>query len=843
VQDSVLLTSACSGHNRQPGSRPLQRIARWFRSVIGDPVDTDLVPYRETLAKIRSYDFTKLADAELQARLGSLRSHVRGAFFDCSGASREMRRFPKAIETEAFALVREAARRAVRLDAFDVQMIAGLAMSRGRIAELPTGEGKTLAAVFPASLHALGGRGVHVLTFNDYLARRDASWMGPIYRLMGLSVGCVQQGMSPSEKRAAYACDVTYATAKEAGFDFLRDRLAYEIEDLVHRPFHLAIVDEADSILIDEARIPLVISGLEDQTAWDPQRVAALARTFEIGREFETDDERRNVFLLDAGIERVESAFRCGSLYESANQRLLEALHCALRAQALLHRDVDYIVRRGRIEIIDEFTGRVVDRRHWPDGLQAAVEAKEGIASRSQGRILGSITLQHFFSHYPVLAGMTATASSAAGELSEFYGLETLIVPPHTPSRRIDHDDAVFTHKEAKQAALVREIREVHESGRPILVGTSSVRESEALAAGLEADGISCVVLNARNDEREASIIADAGLPGAVTISTNMAGRGTDIRLGGADERERERVVALGGLYVVGTNRHESLRIDRQLRGRAGRQGDPGATRFFISLEDDLFERYGLTEMLMRRYGVSRQTAALDHDVLRREIAHAQRVVEGRCFDIRRMLAKYSSLVELQRKIVHEQRDAILRDETSVRSSAVGVDSILEKHDPELYRSGVTRLGDARMTDVERRVALHHIDRAWSEHLAWVQDTRDSIHLVSLGGMTPIQEFRKVVTDAFLEMQRQIDRAVVDEMRSLLENDASIDQVLARLRGPSSTWTYLVNDDQFGWGIGLMQTANLGAAAGAALYVGPLLVLKLHLDRRRRRREKMFETR
>ncbi|OGD21138.1 MAG: accessory Sec system translocase SecA2, partial [Candidatus Aminicenantes bacterium RBG_13_59_9] len=547
-----------------------------FNKARGIPVEIDLSARRRTIDQVHAFRRERALHTASEAELGALSRKLRARV-----ASEP---HPERAAVEAFALVYEACCRTIELVPHDVQMVAGLAMLERRIAELPTGEGKTLAAVFPAYLQALTGRGVHILTFNDYLARRDAAWMGPIYRLLGLSVGFVQEGMSKPEKRSAYACDVSYATAKEAGFDFLRDQLANETDDLVHRPFHVALVDEADSILVDEARIPLVISGAAGEFNTDAERLAPLIRRLVPGRDYETDEEKRNVFPTDAGLEKLEQSLGCGDLYSSHNEQLLAAVHCALHAAVLLQRDVDYIVRNGRIEIVDEFTGRIMEKRHWPDGLQAAVEAKENLFHGSEGRILGSITLQHYFRLYPQLCGMTATALPSAAELEEFYGLSVAVIPPHRPCIRVDHPDVVFTHKKAKMRALIQEITDVHASGRPILVGTLSVRESEELAAALKESGVHCDVLNAKNDELEAKIIAEAGRLGAVIVSTNMAGRGTDIRLGGGNEAEREEVAALGGLYVIGTNRHESLRIDRQLRGRSGRQGDPGSSRFFISL-------------------------------------------------------------------------------------------------------------------------------------------------------------------------------------------------------------------------------------------------------------------
>ena len=471
--------------------------------------------------------------------------------------------------------------------------MAAIALDRGHVVEMQTGEGKTLAAVMPASLHALAGQGVHILTFNDYLARRDAEWMGPIYRRLGLSVGFVQQDMTPEERRRAYLADVTYVTGKEAGFDHLRDLLATDPRDLVHRPFHFALVDEADSLLIDEARIPLVIAGSVGRESSSSPRLAAVVAGLTPGIHFDADEYGRDVELTEAGCEQVERVLGCGSLHHAGNYGVLTELNCALHARVLLRRDVDYIVRDGRIGVIDEFTGRIVTDRHWPDGLQAALEAKEGIERQPDGRILGSITLQHFLRGYPRLCGMTGTAQTAALELRQLYGLEVVVIPTHRPMIRVDQPDLVFTHREAKEKAVVDEIRRVHASDRPVLVGTLTVEESERLAARLRSAGVACQILNAKHDEMEARVVAGAGAVGAVTISTNMAGRGTDIRLGGEDEADHERVAALGGLYVIGTNRHESARVDLQLRGRAGRQGDPGESRFFVSLEDDLLVRYG----------------------------------------------------------------------------------------------------------------------------------------------------------------------------------------------------------------------------------------------------------
>ena len=512
----------------------------------------------------RHKDFGPLRDDALQRQAATIRQRVQdGTPLDD-------------VVIDAFAIVKEAAGRTVGMQPYDVQLLAALALHDRKLVEMQTGEGKTLAAVLPACLRAFLGRGVHVLTFNDYLAARDAEWMGPIYRFLGLTVGHVAQGMPSTERRNAYACDVTYATAKEAGFDFLRDQSCIEPRQLVQRGFHYAIVDEADSILIDEARVPLVIAGPADEDQVDLYRLAEIVRALRPDVDYAIDETWRNVSFNSPGLDRLQWELQCGELHSEENVDLLTRLHLALQAEVFLKRDVDYLVRDGEIALIDELTGRVAENRRWPYGLQAAIEAKERLAIQPQGKILNSITLQHFLEQYECISGMTGTAQEAAEELYEFYRLKVVVVPPHRPCVRQDHPDRVFPTKESKYAALVREIAASHQTGRPVLVGTASVEESEHLASLLAESGIACQVLNARNDHQEAAVVAEAGAPGAVTISTNMAGRGTDIRLGGSDQRDREKVVALGGLLVLGTNRHESRRIDNQLRGRAGRQGDPG---------------------------------------------------------------------------------------------------------------------------------------------------------------------------------------------------------------------------------------------------------------------------
>ncbi|HJX83172.1 MAG TPA: hypothetical protein VJ723_02365, partial [Candidatus Angelobacter sp.] len=507
------------------------------------------------------------------------------------------------LETIAAAAV--VASRVLGLDMFDVQLQGALALTQGRIAEMQTGEGKTLAAVPAVIWFAKQGNGIHVLTVNDYLARRDAKWMGTIYEWFGLSVGYIQRDMDAETRKRNYLCNITYATANEVGFDYLRDQLALYPSGQVHRPFAAAVIDEADSILIDEARIPLVIAGGDSQTQTLPYRVDQVTRHFRKGTHFTLDEYGRNIALTDAGIQAVESAFQCSNLFAEENLELFTAVHDSIHAHALLRRDVDYLVKDDEIASVDEFKGRVVEDRRWPAGLHTAVEAKEGLALKKQGRILGSLTLENLIAMYPQVGGMTGTAATQADEFRKIYGLDIEVIPTNRPVIRVDHPDEIFTTRIEKEDEVIREIKETHQTGQPILVGTCSVEESERLSARLRSEGIRHEVLNARNEEQEAGIVAKAGERGAVTISTNMAGRGTDIKLG-------EGVAELGGLYVIGTNKHESRRIDNQLRGRAGRQGDPGESRFFISYEDDLLVRYAAED------------PRLQHDA-----NTIQRVVEG----------------------------------------------------------------------------------------------------------------------------------------------------------------------------------------------------------------------
>jgi len=639
-----------------------------------------------------------------------------------------------------------AASRVLGQEIFDTQLLGALAMTRGRVVEMQTGEGKTLAAVPAAAWLARSHEGVHVMTVNDYLARRDAAWMGDIYRMLGLSVSFVQQGMAYAQRRAAYRSDITYGTANEIGFDVLRDRLALDIREQVHRPFHAALIDEADSILIDEARIPLVIAGGDSDNTSAAYVADQVVRRFEPQLHYIVDVGNHNAVLTDDGIRAVEEALGCGNLFDEKNLMIHSAVQDALHAHALLHRDVDYLVKDGAIEMVDEYKGRIAIDRRWPAGLHTAVEAKEGVATKFQGMILGSITLQQLSALYPFVCGMTGTAATQSAEFRWIYDLRVETIPTHRPVIRFDHPDVVFQTKAGKEQAVLEEIRRVHAAGQPILVGTGSVEESERLS-GMLTD-VPHRVLNARNDELEASIVAEAGQRGAVTISTNMAGRGTDIQLG-------EGVAELGGLYVIGTNRHESRRIDNQLRGRAGRQGDRGCSRFFVSLEDPLLVKYG---DLDPRY--------------RQDISAMQSLVEGQHLDERLFLHGYEAPVEGQRHKMHSYRQAVLEGTAACKS------------------------------ELEKIVTLRTIDDTWADYLARIADFKAGIpwqsyaesapFILSLGRRDPHGTFLRQIHEWFPEMEAALPEEVA---RRVAEAEA---RGGADPRERGALWTYLTTDQPFG---------------------------------------------
>lgn len=743
-----------------------------------DHIENNLESYWKIVREINQGKMEELTDYQLKVQSSNLKEKAG------QGAKLEE------LIVEAFALVREASRRIIGMYPFEVQLIAGIGLHQEKIIEMQTGEGKTLSAVMPAYLNALTGKGVHILTFNHYLAQRDAQWMGPIFEFLGLRTSYITENMTLDERKIAYQADVTYVTAREAGFDYLRDFLAVEPAELVHRPFHFAIVDEADSILIDEAGTPLILAG--DMSVQEEQDVCReltkIVRSLHRGIDYEIDHYGRTVSLTDAGISIMEKLLVCETLFSTENLELLEMVNSALHAEVLLQRDKDYIVRQGRIELVDEFTGRIADKRKWPEKMQAAVEAKERIAINSGGIILGNITMQHFLSLYPKISGMTGTAKTSAREFYEFYAKEVIVIPPNKTSVRHDHLCRIFDNKEDKRKAILLEIQKANQNGQPVLLGTASVEESEQMAIELSKMGVESQVLNARNDEREAEIIARAGEQWAVTVSTNMAGRGVDIRLGGVREEKRKEVVEAGGLYVIGTNLNESRRIDNQLRGRAGRQGDPGETRFFISLEDDLIKKYNIDKLIQKHiFSMDDESKLTKNPKVIQDIEHGQRVAEGYNEDIRRQLWKYSSVIEQQRRIVYAKRQAILLDKE--------VPQLLVTSASEEYHEIQKGLGKIKARKFEKQLTLYYINICWAEYLDHMAYVRESIHLVSVGRQNPLDEFIKKAIISFDMMWERINSQITQTFKETYTEADILTLESMGIKRPSSTWTYLINDD------------------------------------------------
>ena len=781
-----------------------------------------------------------LSDEQLAARTGEFRGRI------AAGTPLDE------LAPEAFAVVREAARRVLGMRHFDVQLIGGIALHNGKIAEMRTGEGKTLVATLPAYLNALSGEGVHVVTVNEYLAQRDADWMGPVYRFLGLTVGVIRSQQDPAEKRAAYACDITYGTNNEFGFDYLRDNLAFRLEDRVQRRLFYAIVDEVDSILIDEARTPLIISGPAEESTEVYVRINALVprlkrqQSEEGPGDFSVDEKGKQAHLTEEGHERVEQLMlesgllRAGeSLYDAGNIRLMHHLNAALRAHALYRRDVEYIVRNGEVIIVDEFTGRTMIGRRWSDGLHQAVEAKEGVRVREENQTVASITFQNYFRLYAKLAGMTGTADTEAPEFMQIYGLEVVVIPTHRPMVRNDMADFVYLTQGDKFEAIIADIRDCVTRQQPVLVGTTSIETSEFLAGLLQKEQIAHQVLNAKQHEREAHVVTQAGRPGTVTIATNMAGRGTDIVLGGNLEAElhalppetddaaraavraawqqrHDQVIAAGGLHIVGTERHESRRIDNQLRGRSGRQGDPGSSRFYLSMEDNLMRIFGdpnFTKRLLTVAGM-KEGEVIESRMLSGRIEKAQRKVESHNFDIRKQLLLFDDVANDQRKVIYQQRTEIMgADDLSnairaIRADALGtvIDGYLPKnvpHDdwdldglrevvakdftapidpkawlaagPDMddatlrqkiidaveaqYRTKYERYGDELMKHVEKDIMLRTLDQHWRDHLAAMDYLRQGIHLRGYAQKDYRYEYKREAYELFSAM---LDRVKYD---------------------------------------------------------------------------------
>ena len=830
-------------------ARPVFMAINFLTKIFGSRNDRLLKKYRHTVARINALEagFEKLSDADLRAKTEAFKDRLaKGETLD-------------ALLPEAFAVVREGSKRVMKMRPFDVQLLGGMSLHNGKISEMGTGEGKTLTATLPVYLNALTGKGVHVVTVNDYLANRDAQWMGRLYNFLGLSVGINLPNMPREEKQAAYRADITYGTNNEYGFDYLRDNMVYEASDRVQRGLNYAIVDEVDSILIDEARTPLIISGqAEDQTdlyvainrivpQLEQQEGEADPHTGEgitkVG-DFTLDEKTRQVFLTERGHENAERIlFEMGliaegaSLYDPANITLMHHLYAALRANHLYLRDQHYVVQAGEVVIVDEFTGRLMSGRRWSEGLHQAVEAKEGVAIQPENQTMASITFQNYFRLYGKLAGMTGTADTEAYEFQEIYGLETVVMPPNKPSRRDDQLDRVYKTTKEKYEAAIQDIRECYERGQPVLVGTTSIENSEIIAELLEKEKLPHQVLNAKQHAREADIVAQAGRPKMITIATNMAGRGTDIVLGGniskiieaieADAsldavqkqqqidavntqwaKDHEQVTSLGGLRIIATERHESRRIDNQLRGRSGRQGDPGSSRFYLSLDDALMRIFAgeRVKAIMDRLKMP-EGEAIEASMVTRSIESAQRKVEARNFDMRKQLLEYDDVANDQRKVIYQQRNEIL-DATDLSAqiqslregcfedvvrqyvpaesveeqwdlpalervlsdewqmtlplqhqvnaaSAITDHDLLDtvrKHANTVFDEKVALVGNENFTQFERMVLLQSIDSNWRDHLSSLDYLRQGIHLRGYAQKQPKQEYKREAFELFGQM-------------------------------------------------------------------------------------------
>ena len=692
------------------------------------------------------------------------------------------------------AIAREAAERSTGLRPFDVQLLGALRMMAGDVIEMGTGEGKTLSGAIAAAGYALAGRNVHVVTINDYLARRDAEWVGPLIEAMGLTVGWITAESTRAERRDAYQCNVTYASVNEIGFDVLRDQLVTDVADLVSPNPDVAIIDEADSVLVDEALVPLVLAGTshrETPKLEIVRLVGQLVSDRDADRYFATDEDNRNVHLTDAGARRLEKALGGIDLYAEENvATTLTEVNVALHAHVLLQRDVHYIVRDGAVQLINASRGRIAALQRWPDGLQAAVEAKEGIATTETGEVLDTITVQALINRYPTVCGMTGTALAAGEQLRQFYKLAVSPIPPNAPNVRVDEPDRVYITTAAKNEAIIDHIIEVHATGQPILVGTQDVAESEDLHSRLVRRGIPAVVLNAKNDEEEALVIAEAGKLAVVTVSTQMAGRGTDIRLGGSDEADHDAVAELGGLHLIGTGRHRTERLDNQLRGRAGRQGDPGSSVFFASWEDDVVAAHLEPGKLPTECDETGRAVSPKATTL---LDHAQRVADGRLLDVHANTWRYNQLIAQQRAIIVERRTTLLSTPTAREE--------LRELAPDRYAELTAELAGSD-TDAEdelericRQIMLFHLDRGWADHLAYLSDIRESIHLRALGRQNPLDEFHRLAVDAFAGLAADAIEASQQtfETANVLVDEPGLD--LSKLARPTSTWTYMVHDN------------------------------------------------
>jgi preprotein translocase subunit SecA len=821
-----------------------------LKKIIGTRNERELKRIQVIVDRINALEDTvkQLSDAELRAKTDEFRNVIRERIADIE--DQKERRSAEAavldeILPETFAVVRETSKRTLGMRHFDVQLIGGIVLHEGTIAEMRTGEGKTLVATLPVYLNALTGRGVHVVTVNDYLARRDAQWMGPIYAFLGLRVGVIVHGLTDEQRQEAYGADVTYGTNNEFGFDYLRDNMKFDLADYVQRELNFAIVDEVDSILIDEARTPLIISGPAEESTDKYYKINRIIPSLQKDSDFTIEEKTRTVALTEEGNIRVEKLLSVGNLYDPANVDFVHHVHQALKAHALFHRDVDYVVKDNQVMIVDEFTGRLMPGRRWSDGLHQAVEAKEGVKIENENQTLASITFQNYFRLYNKLAGMTGTAETEAAEFAKIYNLDVTVVPTHRPMIRIDNADFIYKNEQAKFNAVIREIEEKNRIGQPVLVGTISIVKSETLSSLLKKKGIKHTVLNAKYHEMEAEIVAQAGRFGGVTIATNMAGRGTDIVLGGNPEGltrqalkgkegsmeewdrtldqfknqcavEKEKVIAAGGLHILGTERHESRRIDNQLRGRSGRQGDPGSSRFYLSLEDDLMRIFGSDRIsgLMHRLGME-EDVPIEHRMVSKAIENAQKRVEAHNFEMRKHVLEYDDVMNQQRKVIYEQRRQILSAE-NLREEALGLaeelfDGLFGFYCPEdaypetwdlaglkeslasklsyrptdleqgtltrdefrdriwqsiekTYQDKEAEIGSELMRRLEKIFMLQAVDHQWKDHLLAMDHLKEGVGLRGYGQKDPLIEYKKEGFEMFEEMKQRIVETTVESL-------------------------------------------------------------------------------
>lgn len=748
------------------------------------------------VAKAASFseEFEALTDDAIKVRLDEVRARTNGRPTENNDVA------------EVYALVREAARRTMHERHYDVQLIGGHALGKGKIAEMRTGEGKTLVATLPVTLFALAGKGVHVVTVNDYLARRDAAWMGQVYAMLGLSLGVItSQGaylydashvekeedakrdeegsfrifyefLRPASKKEAYAADITYATNNELGFDYLRDNTAYDAQQIVQRGHHYAIVDEIDSVLIDEARTPLIISGPAADAGGLYERFASIVRSFTQEEDYTVDEKQRAVQITEEGIRKAEAALNIENLYAEGGMKYAHHLDTAVRAQALFKRDKEYVVANGEIVIVDEFTGRLQPGRRWSEGLHQAVEAKEGVAIQKETRTYASVTFQNYFRMYEQVSGMTGTGLSSEEEFFTVYGLEVIQVPTHRPIQRHDYDDLIFQNLSGKYQALASHVKSIHEKGQPVLIGTVSIEDNEVVSQALTKAGIPHEVLNAKNHEREGEIIANAGRRGGVTVATNLAGRGVDIKLGGASAtpEEREEVRSLGGLAVIGTERHEARRIDDQLRGRSGRQGDPGETRFYVSLDDKLMRVFA-SDMVKRVMGTFKipEDEPIESSLITRALETAQKRIEGFNFDSRKQVLSYDDVLNTQRLAIYKERmTALLGSDEDIEAL---MHEILAGNEEAraAYDAKRAEFGPEAMAALMRRLVLQVTDTFWLEHLESMDYLRRSVSLRAYGQRDPLIEYRREGLHMFQAMQGSVRSAIAEAIPRIRPADDS----------------------------------------------------------------------